>query len=192
MNPSPTEIHVQEPNPELPKSSAAPVSDTPTGAAADRALSAVGSGSAAVKPDAPNGNGSTSPTAVTEAKIDTTANAVPTRSTPSPQQASGAQTDVAVSAASGEKEAAEAAGNGAPETKAESIDKPKDGGDQSTHHPLVASAVPGRVPTPSSRTSTPPLTAAATKKKFSSVSVNKEFLSKAASPVPAPAKLGEF
>lgn len=56
--------------------------------------------------------------------------------------------------------------------------------------PAVVSATLARVPTPSSRTSTPPLTAAATKKKFSSVSVNKEFLSKAASPVPAPAKLG--
>lgn len=49
-----------------------------------------------------------------------------------------------------------------------------------------------RIPTPSSRTSTPPLHAtAAGKKKFSSVSVTKEFLSKAASPAPAAAKLGE-
>jgi hypothetical protein len=47
--------------------------------------------------------------------------------------------------------------------------------------------VPGRIPTPSSRTSTPPLAATA-KKKFSSVSVNKEFLSKATSPAPVPVK----
>ncbi|GMK59313.1 hypothetical protein CspeluHIS016_0703280 [Cutaneotrichosporon spelunceum] len=58
--------------------------------------------------------------------------------------------------------------------------------DTAAHPPVVASAV--RVPTPSSRTSTPPLAPHA-KKKFSSVSVTKEFLSKAASPVPAPAKL---
>ncbi len=42
-----------------------------------------------------------------------------------------------------------------------------------------------RAPTPSSRTSTPPLTSGSSKpKKFSSVNVNQKFLSKAASPVP--------
>lgn len=66
-------------------------------------------------------------------------------------------------------------------------------GDRSPADTPSLSATHGpRIPTPSSRTSTPPLHAtAAGKKKFSSVSVTKEFLSKAASPAPATAKSGE-
>lgn len=66
------------------------------------------------------------------------------------------------------------------------MDTPSTDKTETTEAPPTVAA---RVPTPSSRTSTPPVPS---KKKFSSVSVTKEFLSKAVSPVPAPAKLGKF
>lgn len=69
----------------------------------------------------------------------------------------------------------------------EQKDTPADKTDSMSSTLPVASAA--RVPTPSSRTSTPPVPS---KKKFSSVSVTKEFLSKAVSPAPAPAKLGMY
>lgn len=58
-------------------------------------------------------------------------------------------------------------------------------GEDSSPSPAVASAI-HRAPTPSSRTSTPPLASGSAPKKFSSVSVNKKFLSKAATPAGLP------
>lgn len=73
------------------------------------------------------------------------------------------------------------------DTGAAASDAPAEVSSVDAHSEAPAPAVAARVPTPSSRTSTPPVPS---KKKFSSVSVTKEFLSKAVSPVPAPTKQG--
>lgn len=176
MNSPPTEIRNHDSTIERPSHGELVTDAAAPKPAADPALAGPAAGTSSGGIDAPNGGSAAS---------SAPSGAVATASEPS---ATKEGTDVNSEATTVLPTDASAATKQALQSDTE---KPKE--DESADHasPLVASAVPGRIPTPSSRTSTPPA-ATATKKKFSSVSVNKEFLSKAASPVPAPAKLGVY
>ncbi|BEI99521.1 hypothetical protein CcaverHIS631_0405640 [Cutaneotrichosporon cavernicola] len=164
------------------------MSDSPSDQHADTAAPV--NATATAPPNPPSTNTNTDPTAppAVLAKLASPSAAPPTDTAShnedrSTQPAPATERDGAPSAADGASKPEEKKDDADNHTLADAVHAPAD---TVTHPPVVASAV--RVPTPSSRTSTPPLAAHA-KKKFSSVSVTKEFLSKAASPVPAPAKL---
>lgn len=170
MNPSPTNPNVNE-TPTHNESK--PVSDAIASAVGEGDRVTTETGDTAAPPAAPNGEGRQSPASTFNPPVATAAGTIESTAGSSEKQTASQEHT------SEEKDANASAGASTDGDKGKDVAS------------TVASAVPGRIPTPSSRTSTPPLAAAATKKKFSSVSVNKEFLSKAASPTPAPAKLGE-
>lgn len=165
--------------------------EAPTSNNENKSVSATGSDAPAadaVRAQAPEGpTAPSTSSAVAGDKNDDTASAVTTATSASPDKPAAAADDAGKEDAKVTVTGPEPGSRG--QTPAAKVSDDKAKGDGS---PSLSAAHAPRIPTPSSRTSTPPLHAtAAGKKKFSSVSVTKEFLSKAASPAPAAAKLGE-
>ncbi|KAL1406087.1 hypothetical protein Q8F55_007770 [Vanrija albida] len=197
MNPSPSQLQ-DTPNPDpIPPTYATVKPDSDSGNSPTGVATPNGDNGASTTTSQPNG--ATDGIANEAGKAPTTEEAAAVAPSAAAAKSSGGGEDAASTTGIESDDVAAAVTDAASESPAKASSNAIDVGDDvpvkegeatpAVGSPSVVSATLARVPTPSSRTSTPPLTAAATKKKFSSVSVNKEFLSKAASPVPAPAKL---